>query len=284
MIKVAGIQMSSGPIKEENIKKALRMAEVAVGKGAKIICFPELFNTHFFPCAQEEENFELAEDRNGETVTTFSRFCKEKEVVAILPIFEKGRDSHYNSAFVIDADGRVLGSYRKIHIPQLPLWEERFYFSEGNLGFPVFNTKYAKIGIQISWDNFFPEGSRILTLKGAEIIFSPTSNAYDTHPKWLTVITANAIVNNLHIMRVNRVGREEKQEFYGRSFFVSPEGEVLAEMGKDEGILIGSFYRELNDLTRRDWNFFRDRRPLAYLELLGMDIISLIAERLRDER
>ena len=273
--------MCSRGTKDENIEKAKKLLEMAVKKEAKIICFPELFNTHFFPSEQNEYYFDLAEEENGPTLLEFSKMAKKWDVVIVLPIFERSGNRFYNSAFVIDADGSILGKYRKIHIPQIPLWEERFYFSEGDLGFPVFNTKYAKIGIQISWDNFFPEGSRILSLKGAEIIISPTANAYDTHKKWLTVISANAIMNGVHAIRVNRVGREEKQTFYGRSFIVSPEGEIISEMGSEEGILIGNFYRELNEEVKREWNFWRDRRPLMYLELLGIDLYEMISEKVK---
>jgi len=187
----------------------------------------------------DKKHFSFAEMVDGPSIKPMQELARRYNVVLICPIFEKGEDAFYNSAVVIDAGGEILGSYRKAHIPQIPLWEEKFYFLPGNLGFPVFQTKFAIIGIQICWDNFFPEGSRILALKGAQIIFSPTAAAFASQEKWETVISSNAISNGVYIFRVNRVGSEEKQDFYGRSFCVSPEGELLDKpTGMKEGIAL----------------------------------------------
>jgi len=163
----------------------------------------------------------------------------------------------------------VLGSYRKIHVPQIPLWEERYYFSSGNHGFPVFRTEFAPVGVQICWDNFFPEGSRILALKGAKILFSPTAAAFASQRKWETVISSNSVSNGVYIFRVNRVGSEAKQDFYGRSFCTSPEGELLDKpTGMKDSIVLVEIDLKNIDKTRKEWPFLKDRRPDSYKEIL----------------
>jgi len=255
MLKICGIQMACGEDKQKNLQKAVRLAELAVEKGAKIIGFQELFNTHWFPKDIDQRNFSLAEPINGQSIQMMRKVAKEKSAVLICPLFEEGIEGvYYNTAVVINADGKVLGAYRKVHIPQIPLWEEKSYFSPGDKGFPVFHTKYAKIGVQICWDNFFPEGTRILALKGAQIIFAPTAAAF-----------------GLFIFRINRVGSEEKQDFYGKSFCVTPEGELVDRpSGMQEGIVFANI--DLGDIgmTRREWTFLRDRRPEVYGELAGV--------------
>jgi len=162
-----------------------------------------------------------------------------------------------------------LGSYRKIHVPQIPLWEERYYFSSGDHGFPVFSTKFGPIGVQICWDNFFPEGSRILALKGAKIIFSPTAAAFASQRKWETVISGNSVANGIYIFRVNRVGSEAKQDFYGRSFCISPEGELMDKpTGMKDSIALVEIDLRNIDKARKEWPFLRDRRPDNYKEIL----------------
>ncbi len=269
MIKLAGIQISCSEEKERNIEKAIQFAKIAIEKGAHILCFQELFSTHWFPREMDKRHFLLAETTEGPTILRMKRLAKEFEVVLICPIFEEGEEGrYYNSAVVIDADGETLGCYRKIHIPQIPLWEEKFYFSPGNLGFPVFKTKFAVIGVQICWDNFFPEGSRILALKGAQIIFSPTAAAFASQRKWETMISSHAISNGLYMFRVNRVGSEEKQDFYGRSFCVSPEGEFLDKpTGMKEAIALIEIDLKKIEKVRREWPFFKDRRPEVYQEI-----------------
>ncbi len=160
MLKLAGIQLACYEEKERNIEKAVKFVQIAVEKGAKIICFQELFATPWFPREMNKEHFSFAEKTDGPSITSMQELSRDHEVVIICPIFEKGEEGFFNSAVVIDAGGKILGQYRKIHVPQIPLWEEKYYFSPGNLGFPVFKTEFAVIGIQICWDNFFPEGSR----------------------------------------------------------------------------------------------------------------------------
>jgi N-carbamoylputrescine amidase len=268
LIKLAGIQITCSEEKERNIEKAVRFTKIAIEKGAQIICFQELFTTHWFPREMNKRFFSLAEKADGLTIATMRRLAKEYGVVLICPIFEIEENSFYNSAIVLDADGEILGSYRKIHVPQIPLWEERYYFSSGNHGFPVFETKFAPIGIQICWDNFFPEGSRILALKGAKILFSPTAAAFAPQRRWETVISGNAIANGVYIFRVNRVGSEEKQDFYGKSFCISPEGELLDKpTGMKDSIALIEVDLKNIDKTRKEWPFLRDRRPEVYREI-----------------
>jgi len=269
VIRIAGIQMACSHIKEKNISRAVKLMALAVERGAKIICLQELFHTHWFPSDIKRENFRLAEPFDGPTLGAMQPLARDKKVVLICPIFEREGDSaFYNSAVVIDSGGRVLGVYRKVHIPQIPLWEEKSYFAVGNRGFPVFQTAYARIGVQICWDNFFPEGTRCLALKGAQIIFSPTAAAFASQERWQTMISANAMANGVFILRVNRVGSEEKQDFYGKSFCVGPEGELLGgASGIKEGILFADIDLREIKRYRKDYPFLSDRRPKVYEEI-----------------
>ena len=272
MLKICGIQMACIEDKQKNLQKAVRLAELAADKGAKIIGFQELFNTHWFPREINQSNFDLAEPINGQSIQMMRKVAKAKSVVLICPIFEEGIEGvYYNTAVVINADGKVLGEYRKVHVPQIPLWEEKSYFSPGDKGFPIFHTKYAKIGVQICWDNFFPEGTRILALKGAQIVFAPTAAAFASHQQWEIVMRAHAIANGLFIFRVNRVGSEKKQDFYGKSFCVTPEGELIDRpSGMQEGIVFANIDLKTIGITRREWSFLRDRRPEVYGEVAGL--------------
>ncbi len=258
--------------KDDNVRKAVRMAELAAEKGAQIICFQELFNTHWFPRDINNDNFFLAEDLNGPTVTTMKTVAKAKGVALICPFFERAEERYFNSAAVVNQQGEVIGTYRKIHIPQLPLWEERDYFSPGDKGFPIFDLGVAKIGVQICWDNFFPEGTRTLALQGAQIVFAPTAAAFASQQRWLKVIAAHAIVNGLFIMRVNRVGKEPKQDFYGMSFCISPEGDLIDEpTGLQEGILLVEIDLDEIARVRKEWPFLKDRRPDVYARLVQQE-------------
>jgi len=270
LLKVAGIQLSCKKDKDANLNKALELLDIAVDRGAKIAAFPELFNLHWFPSAKDESNFAFADDENGDTINTLKRIAARNKMVIICPVFEKGDNGdYYNTAFVIDSDGAILGKYRKAHIPMIPHWEEKFYFKGGDTGFTVFKTAYCNIGIQICWDNFFPEGTRILALKGAEIIFSPTAAAYASSVRWAKVISANAIANNVYIFRINRVGKEEHQHFYGKSFCVDPNGEFIAgPAGSRDSVIIADINLDEIKEARKVWPFFKDRRPDTYSSLL----------------
>ena len=268
MVRLAGIQISCSEEKGRNVEKAIKFSQIAIERGANIICFQELFTTHWFPKEMNKNHFSLAEGIDGPSIMRMQQLAKENGVVLVCPIFEREEEIFYNSAVIIDGDGEVLGSYRKTHVPQIPLWEEKYYFAPGNLGFPVFRTKFAVIGVQICWDNFFPEGSRILALRGAEIIFSPTAAAFASQKKWETVISSNAITNGVYIYRVNRVGSEEKQDFYGMSFCISPDGELIDKpTGMKEGIALIDIDLKNIQKVRKEWPFFKDRRPEIYKEI-----------------
>jgi N-carbamoylputrescine amidase len=254
--------------KDYNVKKALRLARLAAKRGAQLICFQELLSTHWFPREINDVHFALAEDVDGPTIDALRKFAREHTVSLICPIFERDGDAYYNSAVVLDAHGSLIGTYRKVHVPQIPLWEERSYFSPGNDGFPVFDIDSVKIGVQICWDNFFPEGSRSLALQGAQIIFAPTAAAFASQQRWLKVMAGNAIANGVYVLRVNRVGSEAKQDFYGMSFCLSPEGELLGEpSGMNEGILLVDISPAETARVQKEWPFFRDRRPELYTSL-----------------
>jgi N-carbamoylputrescine amidase len=267
-MRIAGIQINAGPGIERNVERAAEMIELAAEKDARIICFPELFLTPWFPRQEEKSLLSLALGVTSEPLKRFQNLSGTTKTILIVPFFESADDRYYNSAAVFDS-GRMIGIYRKIHLPNLPLYREQFYFSPGDRGFPVFETSQGRIGVQICWDNLFPEGSRILALKGAEIIFSPTAASVNTHSLWERAITANAFANNVFIFRVNRVGAEGGISFYGRSFCADPWGEMASELaGGKEAIVIA----EVNPSERTEavetWGFLRHRRPEEYGEIV----------------
>jgi N-carbamoylputrescine amidase len=198
-------------------------------------------------------------------------FAEEAQVALVAPIFEAGDDAgYYNTSLVIDASGALLGTYRKNHIPDLPNYQERFYFRPGNLGFPVFRTRYATIGVQTCWDNFFPEGARALALKDAQIVFCPTAcSTLGGVAKWERAIVGHAVYNCLFAVRVNRVGTEGTMTFYGKSFCVDPNGDFVTEpAGAEEGVILADLDLDRVKLVRDDWTHLRDRRPGIYRDLL----------------
>ncbi len=270
-LSIAGIQMSSRGTLEENLNKAGELINIAADKGAKIITLPQLFNCPWFPASVDNEHFALAESEDGESITAMREHAAKNKVVLVAPIFEKSGQQYYNTAFVLGEDGTVRGKYRKIHVPGIPLWEERSYFKPGNLGFPVFKTPYATIGVQLCWDVFFPEGFRVLALKGAEVVLAPTASAFiHSAKKWERAISAAAHANGIFIFRVNRVGQESEQDFYGRSFCVRPDGEFLVKpSGASEGIILSEL--DMNDIStaRSSWVFLKDRRPEQYREIVS---------------
>lgn len=267
-VRIAGIQMACSADRDANLERAADLAGYAAEKGAELIAFQELFSLPWFPREANPEHNALAEDLEGPTITRMREVARSLGVVLACPFFEKEGCSQYNTTAVIEADGRVLGTYRKTHVPQLPLWEERFYFQSGNTGFPVFDTSCGRIGIQMSWDVFFPEGTRILALKGAELVLAPTSAAFASQARWEKMICANAIANNIFIFRVNRVGKEEKQTFYGKTFCVDPHGEFVAEpAGSGDAVVFAAVNFDEVRECRETWTFLRDRRPEAYGEI-----------------
>lgn len=266
MVKVAGIQFSTKGDVASNLDKALELAALAAEKGADLVAFPELCTTRWFPGRTRQANFELAEPIPGPGTDRMARFAGDHNMVVVLPLFEDaGKGRFFNSAAVIDADGRLAGVYRKVHIPNVIGWHEKFYFLPGDLGFPVFETRIGKLGVQISWDVYFPEGSRILALQGARLVVVPTSNAYYNHERWERMMAGNALANGVFFLRVNRVGREEKQAFYGKTFCMNPHGELIqTPAGLRDSVHISVI--DLDDVlrTREEWAFFRDRREDQY--------------------
>jgi N-carbamoylputrescine amidase len=244
------------------------MADVAAEKEAGIICYPELFLTPWFPKDENKSSFSLALSSLGGTLSRFQQASERTKTIFVVPFFESVNAKYFNSTAVYDS-GRLLGTYRKIHLPDLPLYRERFYFSPGDAGLPVFETSRGKIGIQICWDNLFPEGSRALALKGAEIIFAPTAAALNNHRHWETAISANAFANNVFIFRVNRVGKEEGISFYGRSFCVGPWGDLVSELaGGKEAIVLADINRHERQAAIETWGFLKHRKPGEYGDLV----------------
>ena len=275
-IKVAGIQTAATQDLQHNLERALEPAEIAVENGADIICFPELFTQQWFPVAIDNKAFELAEPLSGPTITTARKMARQWKVYLLIPFFEKSdKGAYYNSVAVINDEGGVDGLYRKMHVPHLPGWEEKTYFAPGNLGFPVFAVKGVTFGIQICWDNFFPEGTRSLALSGAKLIFAPTANTDANTDIWQQAICNNAFVNGCYVVRVNRVGEEGIHHFSGGSFCAAPTGDLLEEpMGEVEGVGLWPIDLKAIDFIRREWPFFRDRRPRQYLKVAGVKIVK----------
>jgi N-carbamoylputrescine amidase len=271
MLTVAGIQMACGANRDENLGRALDFARIAVERGAKIVCFGECFAWPWFPRKAVEASRALAEPVPGPMVKALQTLAESTQTVLVAPLFEAADDGQlYNTTAVIDASGVLLGLYRKNHIPELPNYQERFYFTPGNLGFPVFQTRHALIGVQTCWDNFFPEGARALALKGAQIIFSPTAcSSPGGSPMWDRAVIGQAVYNSLYAFRVNRVGTEGPMTFYGRSFCVDPKGDFLTEpAGSEEGVLLAELDLDRIGLHRNDWTFLAERRPAIYRDLV----------------
>jgi N-carbamoylputrescine amidase len=267
-VKVAGIQMACVEERSRNLAKAVTLGRLAAEHGARIICYQQLFSTLWFPRERDERHFALAEGEDGETIAALRPLAAETGATLVCPVFERTpAGARHNTAVVIGPDGGLLGSYRKVHVPQLPLWEERFYFAPGDAGFPVFESHGLRFGVQLCWDNFFPEGTRRLALAGAELVFAPNAAAFATTRKWETVLAANAIVNNLYVFRVNRVGREQRQDFYGRSACIDPEGEfLLPPSGMHDAVVLAEVDPAVVRDVREEWSFLRDRRPELYRE------------------
>lgn len=264
-MKIAGIQFACSRDKDKNIENAMRTLDVALAKEARIVCFQELFNMYWFPKDADGTVFGMAEEIDGPTVKAIREKAKVAEAVILVPMFEKEGSRYFNSCVVVREDGEIGGVYRKVHVPGIPLWEEKFYFTPGDGGFPVFETKHGTIGIQMSWDNLYPEGTRILALKGADIVFAPTACAFKSQHIWQTVISGNAIVNGVFIMRINRVGSEDVQDFYGMSFCVNPEGELIGgPTGTGDSILLADIDLEYLQHVRREWPLLKERKPDLY--------------------
>jgi agmatine deiminase len=277
-VTIALIQTAVSENIAENMKKTSLKIEEAAKRGAQIICLQELFRTRYFP---QEENLDArtyAEAIPGESTRIFSELAKKHNVVIIAPLFERGSNGKfYNTAAVIGINGEILGTYRKTHIPQDPYFYEKNYFAEGESNYQVYNTPFARIGVLICYDQWFPEAARINALEGAEIIFYPTAIGYvkdytsedgDWHDAWKTVQRAHAIANGVHVAAVNRVGEEGNLVFWGGSFVCDSFGRVLKEASTEkEEVLIATLDLSKNKQIQEGWGFLRNRRPDTYSSL-----------------
>jgi len=265
MPKIAAVQLGAGGDRERALKKCGQFIEAAAAKGAGIVCFPELFAWPWFPIETGDEAFETAEELGGPVTGHVANLAARYKTAVVCPFFERGSEgAYYNSAAVFDKNGQSLGVYRKVHVPSLRFWEERHYFSSGG-DFPVFEIDGVKVGVQVCWDNFFPEGFRILALKGAQIVFLPTAAAFASSERWLAMAVSHAVANGMFVVRVNRVGRESGLDFYGQSFCVKPDGELACEpLTMNEGMLLIDCDTAEAEMARRTWPYLQDRKPGLY--------------------
>lgn len=279
VVHVALVQMTCTSNVDENVEKAVERIARAAKQGAQIICLQEVFNTRY-PCqAEDHKNFDYAEPIPGPTSQAIEKAAKQNSVVVTCPMFEKRTHGLYhNSVVTYDADGSVAGFYRKMHIPDDPLYYEKFYFAPGDLGFTIAETKYAKLGVGICWDQWYPEAARLFALRGAEILFYPTAIGWiheekeefgeAQHDAWELSMRAHAVANGLFVGAANRVGSEGGIQFWGGSFLANPNGEVLKRASyEDEEILQVEVDLAALDVTRTHWPFLRDRRVDAYAGL-----------------
>ena len=260
-------------IKEAIIQKHIPFIEDAGKQGVQILCLQEIFTTPYFCPGQDAKWYASAETIPGPTIERMQQYAKKYQMVMVIPIFEKERAGMlYNTAAVIDADGRYMGKYRKTHIPHTSGFWEKFFFRPGNLGYPVFETAYAKVGVYICYDRHFPEGARALGLNGAEIVYNPSATVKGlSQYLWKLEQPAHAVANGYFMGCINRVGIEKPWnlgEFYGSSYFVDPRGQIVAIASEDnDELLVTEIDLEMIEEVRATWQFFRDRRPEAYKEL-----------------
>jgi N-carbamoylputrescine amidase len=277
-VKIGTVQMSCTKEPKENLAKAITGIREAAAKGAQIVCLQELFTSLYFCDVEDYENFKLAEAIPGPSTESLSAVAKELGVVIIASLFEKRAEGLYhNTTAVIDADGKYLGKYRKMHIPDDPAYYEKFYFTPGDLGYKVFKTKFATVGILICWDQWYPEASRITALMGAEVLFYPTAIGWATsqdeatnveqYGAWQTIQRSHAVANGLHVVSVNRVGFEQNgaMKFWGGSFIANPLGSILYQASHDkEEVNVLELDLKKTDSIRTHWPFLRDRRIDSY--------------------
>lgn len=263
-------------IMDAMVEKHIPYIEEAGKKGVQILCLQEIFNTPYFCPGQDRKWYNSAEPVPGPTVERMQEYAKKYEMVMIVPIFEIEQPGVlYNTAAVIDADGTYLGKYRKNHIPHTTGFWEKFFFKPGNLGYPVFQTKYAKVGVYICYDRHFPDGARILGLNGAEIVYNPSATVAGlSQYLWKLEQPAHAAANGYFMGCINRVGEEKPWDlgrFYGTSYFVDPRGQIFSEASEyDDELLIADFDLDLINEVRSTWQFFRDRRPETYGKLIEL--------------
>jgi N-carbamoylputrescine amidase len=273
--------MSVGTKPADNLAKASERIEEAAGKGAQVVCLPELFQSQYFCQREDVSYFDLAEPVPGPSTEALAKVAKKAKVVVVAPLFERrAAGVYHNTAAIIDADGSIAGVYRKMHIPDDPAYYEKFYFTPGDLGFKAFDTQAGRVSTLICWDQWYPEGARLAALHGAVILFYPTaigwhpaekaSNGEAQRDSWRTIQRGHAIANGIYVAAVNRVGHENPSggdglEFWGTSFLCDPQGVIIAEASTNkEEILYGDVDLAHLEDVRRNWPFLRDRRIDAY--------------------
>lgn len=283
-VKLGVIQMRCTPQPDENLANAIAKVREAAQGGAQIILLPELFRSLYFCQSEDHEFFKLAEEIPGPSTNALAAEAKELGVVIVASLFEKrAAGVYHNTAAILDADGTYLGKYRKMHIPDDPLFYEKFYFTPGDLGFRAWNTKRAKIGVCICWDQWYPEAARLTAMQGAEILFYPTAIGWHPsekaqygerhHSSWETIQRGHAIANGCYVAVANRIGHEapaggDGLDFWGQSFVCDPSGQIIAKASVDkEEILLVDVNRDTIDTQRTHWPFLRDRRIDAYSDI-----------------
>ncbi len=276
------LQLQVGPDPDANTKNALHWLEKAAAQGAQVVCLPELYRSQYFCQKEDVDLFELAEPIPNESVEAFQSAAARLAVAVLVPVFERrAAGVYHNSLVCIDADGNLVGIYRKMHIPDDPAYYEKFYFAPGDLGFKNFDTRYGRVGTLICWDQWYPEGARLTALRGASILFYPTAIGWHPYEKeqygaaqrdaWMTVQRGHAISNGIYVAAANRVGFEQPVaeqagiEFWGSSFIADPQGVIIAEASTDnEEVLLAEVDLAHLENIRRNWPFLRDRRIDAY--------------------
>ena len=279
------IQMSCSPDPDDNLRRAVEKVRQAAKQGAQIVCLPELFRAQYFCQREDTALFDLAEPIPGPTTEALAAVARENKIVIIASVFERrARGLYHNTAAILDAEGSLQGIYRKMHIPDDPLYYEKYYFTPGDLGFKAFDTPHGRIGTLVCWDQWYPEGARMTALQGANILFYPTAIGWHPdekaefgeaqHDAWRTIQRSHAIANGIYVAAVNRVGFEGPAdhglEFWGASFVADPFGQMLAEASHDrEETLVVECDRRRIEEVRRNWPFLRDRRIDAYAGILN---------------
>lgn len=274
-VKISLIQAQAEISVEKTLLKTIELIKKSAIEGANIVCLQELFTTTYFCNIVDQENFKYAESIPGPTTDKLTTVAKELGVVILAPIFEKDAPGiYYNSMAVINSNGILLGTYRKMHIPEDPGFHEKYYFTPGDLGYKVFKTEFGNIGTLICWDQWFPEAARLTAMKGADILIYPTAIATlaseskeegeQFHNAWRAIQQSHAIANGCFVASINRVGEEEGSTFWGRSFISGPFGEILAEGGSQEEIITAEVDFDTIEKQRQTWPFFRDRRIDSY--------------------
>jgi N-carbamoylputrescine amidase len=278
-VRVGITQMACGTHPEENLAAQIHLLRHAVAEGAQIVCTQELFRSQYFCQSEDHRFFDLAETIPGPSTDALCALAQEHEVVVVGSLFERrAAGLYHNTAVVIDADGSLMGIYRKMHIPDDPLYYEKFYFTPGDLGFRCFETRFAKIGVLVCWDQWYPEAARLTALRGAELLVYPTAIGWlpdeketygpSQHSAWETMMRSHAIANGVFVTAPNRVGLEDELQFWGASFVCDPYGNILRRASHDqEEVVQCECDLDLLDVARTHWPFLRDRRIDAYHEI-----------------